>query len=51
MKLLGFSHIIGDPVAREKVRQYIVCSLIAIAAMCASFVVGYLWGLTHFYYG
>lgn len=51
MKLFGFDYIVGNPVVREKTRQYVICSLIAIAAMGASFIVGYLWGLTCFYYG
>lgn len=51
MTIFGYSHIIGDPAMREKIRKYTICSLIALAAMGASFIAGYLWGLTCFYYG
>ena len=50
--------LIGDPAVRAKLnrktvtaKQYIICSLIAAAAMVSSFVVGYLYGLTCFYWG
>lgn len=52
------TYLIGDPAVRAKVnekavtaKQYIVCGLIAAAAMGSSFVVGYLYGLTCFYWG
>lgn len=58
MKIFGYSYLIGDPAVRARVqektvtaKQYVFCLLVAIAAMGASFIGGYLWGLTCFFWG
>lgn len=54
MKIFGYDYLIGDPAVRAKAataRMYAKCGLIAAAAMGASFVTGYLLGLTCFYWG
>ena len=54
MKMLGYDYIIGDPVIRERVKDIAGKTAVAIGIAVIGFTlfaVGYLIGLTCFYYG